>query len=292
LIRETQQENIMNSVFKRLVLLVISLVAVIAAGTAGFAALEGLTPFNALYLTFLTVSTIGYSNTSPMTTGGKLLAMGLLVLGFGIFSAVIVTTTQAIFERKETQRRKHKINTLVALYYSDVGNELLFFFCKFDPALEGDCLAFPGQGSWQDTDFYNLSEKLKTRSYALEIDRAQLPALKSLLDARGDLLLRLLENQHILEHGLFMNLLRATFHLRHELATEADKTATRHPTLEHINNDARKVYQFSSGLWVEHMQYQRKTYPALFHTSLQNNPFCKKQNTARTEDMTLDHIEV
>jgi hypothetical protein len=153
---------------------------------------------------------------------------------------------------------------------------LLSFFCKNDPTLKSSCGIAPQSGSWRDEDFLDLSTKLNARTCSLEMEQSQLPALKSTLDARSDLLLRLLENQHVLEYELFMALLRAIFHLRHELATEADKAAAKHPTLEHINNDAKKVYQLSSALWVEHMKYQQKTYPALFHTALENNPFYKK----------------
>jgi voltage-gated potassium channel len=277
-----------NSVFKRLAFLVLLMFAVVAAGTASFAALEGLSAFDALYLTFLTISTLGYSNISPTTNDGKLVAMALLVIGFGIFSTLVVTATQAIFERKEGLRRIHQINTLIALYFSDVGNELLHFFCKFDPALAGKCLVATDLGNWQDSDFHNIMALMKTHTFALEIEKDQLPVLRGMLDSRNDLLLRLLENPHILEHGLFMDMLRAVFHLRHELATDADKSAIKRPTLEHLDNDARKVYQFSSLLWAEHMQYQRKTYPNLFRASLENNPFIKKEQQSSATPSVID----
>jgi voltage-gated potassium channel len=273
-----------NNILKRLALLVLLLGAVVGAGTISFVSLEGLSPFDALYLTFLTISTLGYSNITPTTSAGKVVAMVLLVFGFGIFSALVVTTTQAILERKENQRRIHQINTLVSLYFSDVGNELLSIFCKNDPFISGSWVAFSESGSGQDADFHKLIDKLNEHTYTLEITYPQIPSLKSFLDSRGDLLLRLLENQHILEHGPFMNLLRSIFHLRHELTTEADKNASKHPTLEHINSDAVKVYRYSCALWVEHMQYQRKNYPTLFRTSLESNPFYRTKKMTRPTD--------
>ncbi|MEA2051723.1 MAG: potassium channel family protein, partial [Euryarchaeota archaeon] len=58
------------------------LVAVV--GTVGFIYIEGLTPFDALYLTIATVTTVGYGDIVPETQNGKIFTAALIIMGVGI----------------------------------------------------------------------------------------------------------------------------------------------------------------------------------------------------------------
>ncbi|RJS83286.1 potassium channel protein [Methanophagales archaeon] len=83
----------------RHVLIAVSLLAlVVVVGTLGFAYLEGLTPFNALYLTIATVTTVGYGDIVPETQGGKLFTMGLIISGVGITLYVLIEIMGLVLE--------------------------------------------------------------------------------------------------------------------------------------------------------------------------------------------------
>ncbi len=85
----------------RHVLIAVSLLAlVVVVGTLGFAYLEGLTPFNALYLTIATVTTVGYGDIVPETQGGKLFTMGLIISGVGITLYVLIEIMGLVLEGK------------------------------------------------------------------------------------------------------------------------------------------------------------------------------------------------
>lgn len=70
-------------------------VLTLVAGGEAFAQLENVSVGNGLYWAATTMTTVGYGNVSPTTTGGKLVAVAVMFLGIG-FVAVL---TGAIAER-------------------------------------------------------------------------------------------------------------------------------------------------------------------------------------------------
>src|SRR5215213_1843049 len=65
-------------------------VVLLTLGTAGFHLLEGLPLFDALYLTVVTLTTIGYGDIVPRTMPGRVFTMGL-ILG-GVFTLLYAAT--------------------------------------------------------------------------------------------------------------------------------------------------------------------------------------------------------
>lgn len=67
------------------------LITVLAIGTIGFMLIEGMSAFDGLYLTVITISTLGFGPGVFLGTGGRAFAMVLLVLGLGgvLYTAVV-----------------------------------------------------------------------------------------------------------------------------------------------------------------------------------------------------------
>lgn len=83
---------------RRLVLLALLLLGVVAAGTAGFVWIEGWPVFDGLYMTIITLTTIGYGETHPLSDRGRVFNVGLIVVGFTTLFALVGTLTQALIE--------------------------------------------------------------------------------------------------------------------------------------------------------------------------------------------------
>ena len=60
------------------------LAAVLIYGTIGFYYLEDTTLFDAFYMTVITMTTVGYGDVYPITTGGRIFTGLVLLVGLGI----------------------------------------------------------------------------------------------------------------------------------------------------------------------------------------------------------------
>ncbi|MFW5893174.1 MAG: potassium channel family protein [Bacillota bacterium] len=73
----------------RLTLLLGFLLVVIALGTFGFMALLDVDLIDGLYMTVITISTVGYTEVAPMTDGAQLFSIGLIVISVGTIGFVV-----------------------------------------------------------------------------------------------------------------------------------------------------------------------------------------------------------
>ena len=71
---------------------------VIVVGTVGFVYLEGLTPSNAIYMTIVTITTVGYGDIIPHTFYGRIFTAGLIISGVGITLYVLIEIMESVLE--------------------------------------------------------------------------------------------------------------------------------------------------------------------------------------------------
>ncbi|HWR68245.1 MAG TPA: potassium channel protein [Desulfomonilia bacterium] len=74
------------------------LFAVFVAGTAGFHLIEGWTILDALFMTIITITTIGYGEVHPLTLSGKVFDIIVILLGVGSAAYVFASFTRFIVE--------------------------------------------------------------------------------------------------------------------------------------------------------------------------------------------------
>lgn len=68
----------------RLTLPMLALAAIVALGTGWYAWAEGFGVFDGLYMTVITLTTIGYGEVQPLDRSGRLFTIGLSVTGIGV----------------------------------------------------------------------------------------------------------------------------------------------------------------------------------------------------------------
>jgi voltage-gated potassium channel len=68
------------------------------AGTAGYIAIEGWSFLDALYMTMITLTTVGFREVQPLSTGGRIFTMVLLVSGVGAMFYGLISLFQFVLE--------------------------------------------------------------------------------------------------------------------------------------------------------------------------------------------------
>ncbi len=75
-----------------------ALALLVAGGTAGYAGVEGWPLFDALYMTVITVTTVGYREIHPLSRSGEIFTMLLVTGGVGLLFYVMGNITRVVLE--------------------------------------------------------------------------------------------------------------------------------------------------------------------------------------------------
>jgi voltage-gated potassium channel len=78
----------------------IAVFATILFGTIGYHVLEGWSWFDGLYMTIITLATIGYGETHPLTAAGRVFTIILIIVGVTVFGFLVSILTQAVVENQ------------------------------------------------------------------------------------------------------------------------------------------------------------------------------------------------
>ena len=103
----------MHRFLRRVVFLAAAVVLILAGGTLGFIFIEHYPPFDAFYMTLITITTVGYAEVHPLSEAGRIFNSFLIFFGVTIMLLAVGGMTQAIIELELNQffeeRRKKKM---------------------------------------------------------------------------------------------------------------------------------------------------------------------------------------
>ncbi len=94
-------------VLKRLIGGIFLLIFVFIIGTCGYIIIENYTLLDAMYMTMITVASVGYNEVHPLTDGGKIFTSLLIVLSVATYVYVITIVTSFIVEGEFRMYFKH-----------------------------------------------------------------------------------------------------------------------------------------------------------------------------------------
>ncbi|MGD0780603.1 MAG: potassium channel family protein [Dehalococcoidales bacterium] len=259
--------------FKRFWILLLLPVAVVIIGTIGMMAIEHLSFLDAFYFTIVTIATVGYGDITPATTGGKIFCIFLIIIGIGTFLTILTNIAERLLHRRQRDMHHQRLNMLIGVFFTEVGNELLRIFTGFDPNIDGIRQDFKVAAQWTEKEFTNLRKRLHGYEHTIDNTTLDLDMLHRYLKEKGDLLIRQLENADLIENETFTELLWAVVHLRDELA--ARSTLARLPESDtiHLANDVKRAYVLLTRQWLEYMVHLKNRYPFLFSLAVRTNPF-------------------
>lgn len=274
-VTERIKDMIMQEVRRRLQIFLTLFLLVTVIGTVGFMVLEQLSFAEAFYYNIVTMSTVGYGDIHPTSQPSRMFAVLLIVMGGATFLGVIANATEILILRRESQNRIRKVNMVLGVFFSEVGNELLSLFSSHDHAIDGVIHDLLVGSSWTEARFATALKKLK--GYKVKIDAAELDLeeLSVLLNSKRDFLLGLLENPVLIEHEGFSDALLSVFHVLEELTNRNELRDLPKSDTNHLTGDITRAYRRLIVQWAIHMGHLKKEYPYLFSLALRTNPFDK-----------------
>ena len=97
--------------------------ALVAAGTGGYMLIERMSFIDAIYMTVITITTVGYEEVKRLDTSGRIFTMGLIFTGVGTAFYLFSSVTEAVvggqlrelFERSAMNRKIHQLENHVIL---------------------------------------------------------------------------------------------------------------------------------------------------------------------------------
>jgi hypothetical protein len=192
-----------------------------------------------------------------------------------VFIEVLMVTLiiHRVLENREKKARQKHINMLIGAFFSEVGMKLLKILSRWDPQIEGMSRELVVEGDTIKQKFGRICEYLRKHDFSIEKEKPDWEALNAFLAAKRDFLLRLLENQNLLENESFTDLLWAVFHMAEEFEAREDFDSLPKADYEHLHGDMKRVYGQLGLQWLKYMEHLRDSYPYLFSLSMRLNPF-------------------
>ena len=95
-------------VFRRFLFPIVSLVVLLIVGTAGYRWMERMGTIDALYMTVITISTVGFGEVKPLSPIGRLFTIGLIFGGGGLVAYTLSGVAAFLLSGEWRANRAHK----------------------------------------------------------------------------------------------------------------------------------------------------------------------------------------
>lgn len=119
-----------NPGFKNIFTASLILILIFTIGSIGYHFIEDMTFFEGLYMTFITISTIGFTELHTLSNEGRIFTMVVFVMGIGVISYIASQTTQLIFEgelffKRAMKKKLEKMeNHYIICGYGRIGHRI------------------------------------------------------------------------------------------------------------------------------------------------------------------------
>jgi voltage-gated potassium channel len=98
----------MNDLWRRVRWSALGLVVAIAYGVTGYMALEGWSFLDGLYMTVITLSTVGFREVRPLDATGQLFTLSVITIGVGLVLVTVTVVAQWILEGTWSERNRRR----------------------------------------------------------------------------------------------------------------------------------------------------------------------------------------
>lgn len=193
-------------------------------------------------------------------------------LAFIPIQVVIVTLVfNKLLNSREKQQKIKKINVIITTFFIESGSKMIEEMSAFDAGFRD----FSKTISMKDLSGPStpLKKRIRDRDWAISAETGDLKRLKVFLVENKAFLLTLLENNNLIEHDSFTDMLWAIFHITDELQCRESLDDLPRTDLAHLSVDIQRAYKLLILEWVDYISYLNNDYPYLFSLEVRKNPF-------------------
>jgi len=198
-------------------------------------------------------------------------------LAFIPIQVVIVTLVfNKLLNSREKQQKVKRINVIITTFFIEAGSDLIREMSAFDRKFNDFCktidardLSNPGTA---------LKKRVKNYDWAVDSESANLYQLKAFLIGKKAFLLTMLENNNLIEHDSFTDMLWAIFHITDELQCRENLDDLPRSDTAHLSIDILRAYKLLISEWLDYITYLHNDYPYLFSLEVRKNPFIGSQD--------------
>jgi hypothetical protein len=186
---------------------------------------------------------------------------------------LVTLIVNELMKIRERRALLNKMNMVIGSFYSEVGLFLFKTFPAFDMNYDSIQQYLLVKKDWSEKEFTTAKKQLLTLEFKINSRNGDLDGLKIFLVSKRVFLLGLLQNQNLLEHESFTELLWAVFHLTEELSYRKQFSGLPEPDYDHLSIDIKRAYIQLLSEWLGYMQHLQIQYPYLFSLAIRTNPF-------------------
>lgn len=186
---------------------------------------------------------------------------------------IVALILNRLLEYREKQVILNQLNMAIGTFFSEVGMDIITQCITFDRNIDEirEKLAHPN--TWQEPDYSKIRMNIVKHESGIDSTKGDLEALKSMLIGKRPFLLTLLQNQNLLEHESFTDMLWATFHVTDELAHRKTTNNLSDADYKHLTGDIKRMYQLILVCWIDYLKHLARDYPYLYSLAIRTNPF-------------------
>lgn len=197
-----------------------------------------------------------------------------------VYVIIVTLMIERVLKERERQAVMRKLNMVIGVFFSEAGNRLLKELSAYVVSCDDLKRHLLINGTWKEQEFAAALDYLVKTDIKIESSHCEKLGLKEFLVEKRGFLVSLLENQTLLEHEEFTDLLWAVFHLAEELEARVTFENMPQSDSDHINGDIKRVFGHLSREWVMYMRHLKQDYPYLFSLAVRLNPMIDSPDPA------------
>jgi hypothetical protein len=226
-------------------------------------------------LILIALTAIGYGIHYAIFKDARSIFFYLIMdIAFLFLNALIVALIiNRLLEYRAKQVILNHQNMAIGTFFSEIGMELIKLCITFDQKPEAfrEKLAHPN--TWKEPDYNKVKINITTHASGIDSKKGDLEELKQQLISKRPFLLSLLQNQNLLEHESFTDMLWATFHVTDELAHRKSTNTLSEADYKHLSGDITRMYLLVLVCWIDYLKHLARDYPYLYSLAIRTNPF-------------------